>query len=194
MHDNCFATERHTVHQSGFAPGSDERIAQQARGGDGVARRLAREAMRGPRDRQPELDEALPQEFIGESMAKLRIHVAAGNFEQAKVTIDEIESAWQLRQHELSSVSALPLQHRMAVHVNRLGLSPRTVNMIEDVCNGTLGALLEAFPRRFASVPGCGSATARTIAEALMRAGVIDGCEAQRRIDEFAILWPTGRG
>jgi hypothetical protein len=73
---------------------------------------------------------------------------------------------------------------KLAWHVARV-FDHRTANLIEGVCSGTIGGLLECFPSAFINSPNCGPATIRKIAERLLSIGMIDAEEAQRRIDLF---------
>lgn len=127
----------------------------------------------------------LPQEFISESIAKLQIHVGRGHWEQAKACIDEIERLWEVRKVQGDAkpeqIDATAVIHWHVAEV----FTPRTANLIETLCNGTIGALLEIFPAKFIGCPNAGTVTVKNIARQLVRFGVIEADDAQRRIDEY---------
>lgn len=171
---------------AGFAPKSDDRIAGASAHGERVRQRLIREGQRGPREK--EMEPSLPKEFIAKALAMLEVHLCRGHFEQAKATIDEIEAMWDVEREPVGV--ELPIN----AHVTALRLDQRTVNMIDAVCSGTVGALLDVFPRAFVRLNNCGAGTVEKIAKALKRAGVLDAAAAERRIDEYQLLMSRNPG
>src|SRR6476660_3899746 len=103
-------------------------------------------------------EQILPDEFLSEQIEKVRLHLGRGHFAQAKATIDQIEKAWQLRVTMQSQAATGPTAEKLAWHVSWL-FDDRTCNIIEDVCCGTVGALLDAFPAEFIEVPNVGPLT-----------------------------------
>ncbi len=177
---------------AGNAPGVDERMARQARQAEREKRAALRRVMANPvrqnREmivvRDGELEPLLPADFLAESLAMIQVHLARGHFAQAKAAIDAIEKRWELRrQQQTNTVST----EALAWHVNNV-FDPRTAHLIEGQCTGTIGALLECFPAAFTNLPMCGLGTVTKIAETLLRIGVIDAAECQRRIDEWQMV------
>ncbi len=186
----------------GFAPGVDERMARRARQEErenrAALRRAAANPVRGPRDEKKiftadgELDPLVDATFLAEAEARVRIHLARGHFEQAKATIDELADQWQLFQIATNPANAA-IQERMAWHVSNV-FDVRTAHLIEEHCTGTIGALLECFPASFVNNTknnGCGPGTVRKIAETLLKIGVIDAAECQKRIDDWQVAMNT---
>ncbi len=173
----------------GFAPGVDERMARRARQEEREKRAALRRVMASPvrnnRDlkvvQDGELVPLLPADFLAESLATLQIHLARGHFAQAKASVDAIEQRWQLEKQQKATTNTTNVLSR---HVSSL-FDPRTANMIEEHCAGTIGALLDCFPEGFTRTPMCGPGTVRKIAETLLRIGAIDAADCQKRIDEW---------
>jgi hypothetical protein len=111
------------------------------------------------------------------------LHLKAGHWEQAIVTIEATRKAWELKKQETQPQQLTSA--RLALHVNTLPLPARTLNLIENLCAGTIGALLEAFPAEFIGCPKCGPLTIEGIAKALIQAGLIDAEEALRRVEDW---------
>lgn len=179
----------HDEHADSVAESGDARMDREAKHGDVVARRLVRDSQR-PAESCARLDElALPADFAMEVMAMVGIHVAIGNWDQAKASIDACAERWRTSEAALESARAAihdAVNHteKLAWHVTSL-LDQRTVNEIERHCNGTVGALLEVFPRAFVNCPGCGPYMVERIAKTLSRIGVIDAEEAAKRMAEW---------
>ena len=180
------------TYDCGYAPGADDRIARQARFAKRLQRARDRRAERpvvsrgnGTRSihRDGSFEPLLPPEFLRESMAKLELHVGAGNQLQARKTLDEIFRQWDiLKVQKKTGVAAA--NEKLAWHASNV-FDARTANVIENVCSGTIGALLDCFPGAFIIHNGAGPHLVRKIAETLFRLGVIDAAETQRRIDQY---------
>ena len=161
-------------------------------------RRAAQNPVSVPKDvasvvsREGSVEPLVDPAFLAEGEARVRIHLARGHFEQAKSTIDELEQQWKLFQIASHPANAM-IQERVAWHVNNV-FDPRTAHLIEEQCTGTIGALLECFPLAFTHLPMCGAGTVRKIAETLLKIGVIDAAECQKRIDEWeAVMNPKNQ-
>lgn len=191
--------QRRFTHPVGYgrsvAESDDDRMGRESRHGDAVARQLIRDGQRNPVscpksicqiiDRNGEIDPVIDTGFLAEAEARVRIHLARGHFEQAKATIDQLASEWNLFQIA-NQPTNLAIQERLAWHVSGV-FDPRTANLIEELCTGTIGSLLECFPASFTRAPMCGLGTVRKIAETLLRIGVIDAVECQKRIDDWQL-------
>lgn len=133
-----------------------------------------------------ELESILPHEFVAECIAKIEIHVARGHWDQAKEIISDSEREYNLRQ--CSSGATLSsngdLGSKLALHVNRI-FDVRTANLIEEVCAGTVGALLESLPDGFIGTPGCGTETVKRIIRKLMEIGVLSEVAGQKRYEQY---------
>lgn len=173
---------------AGFAPKSDERMAKSARAGQQVAARLIRESERNPSQKAIELDDPLPDDLLSAALDKLWFHLRVGHWEQAKAVIDAARQEATLRQQEATPLPSLPLGQRLALTVERLGLDRRTCELCERMGIGTAGSLLEDFPWQFIELPNVGARTVEQIASVLLRAGLLDAAEAQRRLE----AWQAG--
>lgn len=163
--------------------GTDERLAQIERT-EQRARNSARRIAERPTVSNPAIEDIVPQEFVDESLSKIGFHLRAANWEMAKDAIDAIARLWADRQVEATPLAELPMGERLAAHVGRLRLPPRTVNLIESVCTGTVGSLLEAFPNEFDRKVQCGPATLEKIRQALIAAGVVRQIEERQCIPQ----------
>lgn len=164
---------------------SEQAIARgeaQARNGAILDAAARRRAMRNPETNRILPDQELPEEFIGQAIARMESLLRLGNWEHLRELVDVIKSEWELRQREQQPI---PQGALLATPVVRLGLDVRTTNLIQDVCAGTVGALLEAFPAKFANVRNCGSVTVKRIAKALVDIGALSPEEASERVTEW---------
>jgi hypothetical protein len=91
-------------------------------------------------------DGRLPDDFVAIIQRMVGVHLAAANWERA------IEAV-------------------LSRHVSCLRLDARTVCQIDEMCNGTIGSLLEVFPESFLDLRGIGVQTIKTIASELCRIG-----------------------
>jgi hypothetical protein len=184
MINRVFNSPQSRVHNADFSPGSEERIGRSAGAEEKIQRRFQREAARPPISKVRNQNQ-LPGDFISSALARIEILLREQNWEGVKNEVDVIHREWGLRAIEARPMADIERSIKLAMHVNRLGLSHRISNMICDVCSGTVGSLLEAFPVAFMDHFGVGPETVRTIAEALLAAGVIDVEEAQQCIDHW---------
>ena len=154
------------LHEAGFAPGADQRIARSA---GAEARARAGAIARAQRDPVSEARTELPDEFIGPAVARVEILMRHGNWEMAETAVRRIAAEWQLWQTERMSLASRPLADRLAAHVNTLNLPTRTVEILEARAIFTIGSLLESFPEKLIGARNCGPETIRNLA------GVLDG-------------------
>lgn len=127
-------------------------------------------------------EQLIPQEFVDSALARLEIQLSSGAWEQARETLSVIEQeweAWQIAQSAPESGTNVLAWHVASV------FEPRTANLIEDICSGTIGALLECFPAAFIELPNCGPLTIQRIARMLSNIGAIDAADAQKRVAEY---------
>jgi hypothetical protein len=177
-----------TAKNAGFAAGALARMPtgkQEA----WIKRRAQREAKRAVVASHAESFN-LPEDFVAESIAKLAAQVQIGSWEAAHATLDQIAKQWEIRQAEKRPLAERSQGSVLALHAVSLGLSQRTVNLIEDTCAGTVGALLECFPEAFADVPNCGPETIKSIAVALYQAQVITDVQAAECLEWWSTESP----
>ncbi len=176
----------------GNSPKVDERMARQARQAErerrAAMRRVDASPVRNPRDMtvvsgNGTIDPLISKDFLEESVARLEIHLARGHWSQAKEAIDAIEEQWELRKIA-EQASTRGITEKLSWHVSGV-FDARTAGMIETVCSGTIGSLLEAFPLGFLHCRNCGTLTISHIGRTLLRMGVIDEADAQRRIEQY---------
>ncbi len=111
----------------------------------------------------------LPADFVAIIQRMVGVHLAAGNWERATDAVHHAERMWRDRQEDLADPVTDPFV--LSRHVSCLRLDARTVCQIDDLCNGTIGSLLEVFPSEFLSLSGIGLQTIKTIASELCRIG-----------------------
>jgi hypothetical protein len=167
------------MHDAGFAPGAERRMAKSARAESHVKQRHIREANRSPVSNTHD-EQIVPPELVEVILAKVKIHVARGHWEQVQVVIDIEARNWELRRRERQA-KPCEMLHKHARDIFDI----RTANMIENVCSGTIGALLEVFPLAFIGQSMCGQGTIQKIAERLVKLGVLSAVEAGERVAEW---------
>ncbi len=189
--------QRRFTHPVGYgrsvAESDDARMGREARHGDAVARQLVRDANRnpvsGPRELKRivtpdgELHPIIDAQFLAEAEARVRIHMARGFWDQAIETIRALEGEWELRKAS-SGIKAVKREDCLAWHVSNI-FDPRTANLIEMLCAGTVGSLLECFPKAFIKYNGCGPVTVSRIAKTLVKIGVLGEAEALEKLNEY---------
>jgi len=176
------AAIRSSFKDAGFAPGSDERIAAQARFGERCRRGDVARGSR-PAISNPGREQVVSDEFVAEVLRKVQLHIAAGFWDQAKDTLDASKREWLIQEQQRKCYSGSP--EVLGWHVSNL-FDARTAGIIEQVCCGTVGSLLECFPVAFIDLPMCGPSTIEKIAKGLTRIGAITADEAQKRIEQYA--------
>lgn len=170
------------VHDAGFAPKSDERIASVIGGMERGLRGRVNRATRGPREKS---SDQLPPEFMDPAVGRVEWLLRQGNWQAAKAAIDAIEREWPLWQAEHSSLASLPEGQRLALHINRLHLPQRTIGTLESMGIFTLGALVESFPAKLYGAWQCGHETVKAIAKALVSAGLLSSDKAAAKVGEW---------
>lgn len=112
-------------------------------------------------------------EFVSHITRMVGVHLAAGNWHRAIEAVHAAERMWREREAELIDPACLAEPAMLARHVSCLRLDARTVCQIDEMCCGTIGALIEVFPDRFIALRGVGEQTIKTIASELCRIGAI---------------------
>jgi len=135
--------------------------------------------------KQPRDDgKRLPEDFVAHITRMVGVHLAAGNWERAIEAVHHAERMWIDREHELSEPSEDVFV--LARHVSCLRIDARTVSQIDELCNGTVGALVEIFPDSFIELRGIGTQTIKTIALELCRIGAITRAAGRLAVRKFS--------
>ena len=125
----------------------------------------------------------LPEDLVAHITRMVGVHLAAGNWERAIDAVNSAERMWHDRERELSDPTTDHFV--LARHVSCLRLDARTVSQIDELCNGTVGSLVEIFPDSFLSLRGVGVQTIKTIASELCRIGAISGSACRIAVMKF---------
>lgn len=157
------------------------RIEKMGRGGERRKRAAIRRALQNPiRVAAPT---ELPADFVSEGLGRMEPLLRIGHWEQLHKLVDHLKREWEEKQIEAQSQ---PLGGALlGLHVTWLKLQQRTTNLVESVCSGTVGALLEAFPGAFVGLPNCGPKMVEEIASALVLCGALTHIQARRRVAEW---------
>lgn len=126
----------------------------------------------------------LPESFVSQALPRLEALLKIGAWDQLKRAVDTLALEYELRAKE----AATPERTNgtlAASHVTWLNLPMRTTNIIEDVCAGTVGSLLECFPQGFVNVPNCGPEAVKAIAKALVRCRALTPEDAALRVQAW---------
>jgi hypothetical protein len=128
---------------------------------------------------------SLPADFASHITRMVGVHLAAGNWPRAIEAVHAAERMWREREAELTDPATLTTSTMLSRHVSCLRLDARTVCQIDEMCCGTIGALLEVFPSRFIGLRGVGDQTIKTIASELCRIGAISRKRAAECVKDF---------
>jgi hypothetical protein len=130
------------------------------------------------------LEVVVTDEFLHESLEMLKPHISSASWEQAIETVRFIEQRWNDRLRD-TDIGQAVMGDVLAIHVSWLRLDPRTVNILESICAGTVGSLLPSFPSALVDCPNVGPGTVRRIAEALCRIGALSRPDARLKFEEY---------
>lgn len=181
MERNPFTSDG--IHDAGFAPGSDRRIAKSAGAEAAIRARNVRLGRRCPVTNRVANYE-LPESFVAQALPRLEALLKIGAWDQLKRTVDCIALEYDLSSQE-ASVDGPRNGTLAAKPVVWLGLPTRTTNIMEQVGAFTVGALVERFPQRFVGVTNCGPEAVKSIARALVKCHALTAEEAALRVQAW---------